>query len=98
MAYDPNWLQKERAKLYARQERELSHIEDKTKPRYHYSTMLCGRGWGGRNAPSIRIVMFPSIDALPTCRSCREKFLGSIGVTDINLATGYPNNQQLKTA
>lgn len=88
MAYDPNWLQKLRAKEFAKQERLLSHIEDKSKPAFNYSTMLCGRGWGAKGHPSITTVPYPSIDNLPTCRTCREKFLQSIGIEFNEI--GYP--------
>jgi hypothetical protein len=89
MAYDPNWLMKERAKRWKQQEKNLSHIEDKTRPHFTHSTMLCGKGWGAKGSPSITTVMFPSITSLPTCRTCREIFLNSIGV-EINNETGYP--------
>lgn len=79
MSYDPNWLQKEKAKKFAKQQRELSHIEDKNAPRFNYSTMLCGKGWGAKGHPSITTVRYPSINNLPTCSACREKFLTSIG-------------------
>jgi hypothetical protein len=91
MKYDPNWLQKERAKNWARQERQMSHVVDETKNADgRHSTMLCGRGWGAVGHPSITTVSFPSLTSLPTCRQCREKFLASIGVTNINPQTGYP--------
>jgi hypothetical protein len=87
--YDPNWLMKLKAKQYAEQERRLSHL-----PVDHSSrTMLCGRGWGAKGYPSIHVVMFPSVDNLPGCRSCREKYLESIGVEwDHN---GYPKYSEL---
>jgi len=86
-AYDPQWLMKLKAKNVAKQLKALSHIEDKSKPG-QYSTMLCGKGWGAKGSPSITTVMFPSIDNLPTCRTCREKYLTSIGAeVDDN---GYP--------
>lgn len=87
MKYDPNWLQKAKAKQVAKDLASLSHIEN-GKPHFGHSTMLCGKGWGAKGHPSITIVQFPSIDSLPTCRSCREKFLTSINVQfDSN---GYP--------
>lgn len=87
MTYDPNWLQKERAK---KANRPLSHIEDKSivKTQFEHSTMLCGQGWGAKGHVSITVVQFPSIDSLPTCRQCREKFLTSIGVPFNEI--GYP--------
>lgn len=88
MKYDPNWLVKEKAKQFAKQQRELSHIEDK----FNYSTMLCGKGWGAKGHPSITTVPFPSVDCLPTCRACREKFLTSIGIEFNEI--GYPKLKQ----
>ncbi|HMG89622.1 MAG TPA: hypothetical protein VK589_06170, partial [Chryseolinea sp.] len=57
-------------------------IEDKNAPKsqLEHSTMLCGKGWGAKGHPSITTVSFPSVSNLPTCRTCREKFLTSIGV------------------
>jgi len=80
MKYDPNWLQKERIKVINRQLSQLSHVEDPNAPKFQYSTMLCGKGWGAKGHPSITTVSFPSVSNLPTCRTCREKFLASIGV------------------
>lgn len=89
MNYDPNWLQKERAKNFARQERSLSHIWKETPGQY--PTALCGKGTGSFDAPAgIVSCAYPSLTNLPTCRQCREAFLKSIGVTEINQATGYP--------
>lgn len=87
--YDPFWLQKEKAKLWARQERALSHILIKRYEGEHYPSGMCGKGWGGNNSPSITQVQFPSVDNLPTCRQCRELFLKSIGV-EIDPSNGYP--------
>lgn len=88
MKYDPNWLMKERAKNWKRQEKALSHIEDTTKESFNHSTMLCGKGWGAKGHPSITLVSFPSLQNLPTCRQCREAFLTSLGV-ELN-EIGYP--------
>jgi hypothetical protein len=90
MAYDPNWLMKERAKNWARQEREMSHIldENQVKAGAHHPSAICGKGWGAKGHPSITTVMFPSVNNLPGCRQCREKFLTSIGVPFNE--TGYP--------
>lgn len=71
----------------------MSHIEDKSKPSFGHSTMLCGRGWGAKGHPSITIVQYPSVSALPGCRTCREMFLASIGVEFNEI--GYPLNQTL---
>lgn len=90
MSYDPNWLQKERMKNHKRQMANISHIEDKSRPSSAliHSTMLCGQGWGAKGHPSIRTVMYPSVDSLPSCRQCREIFLKSIGVEVDD--KGYP--------
>lgn len=89
--YDPNWLQKAKAKQINKQIKELSHLEDKNALREgtQRSRMLCGQGWGAKGAPSIRTVMFPSVDCLPTCRQCREKYLDSVNVTYC-ACCGYP--------
>lgn len=84
--YDPNWLTKLRAKNFARQERELSHLQDPNSKH-----MLCGNGFFN----GIRILDFPSLDALPGCRNCREIYLKSINV-EIDPKTGYPLNTPLK--
>jgi hypothetical protein len=88
MSYDPNWIMKEKAKRWKQQERQLSHIEDVNAPRFHYSTMLCGKGCGAKGSPSIMVVAYPSVTCLPTCRICREKYLTSIGV--VFDESGYP--------
>jgi hypothetical protein len=88
MKYDPNWLMKERAKHWARQEKALSHVFDPKTMHEQHPSALCGKGWGAKGHPSITTVSFPSVNALPSCRQCREKFLTSIGVEfDEN---GYP--------
>lgn len=88
--YDPNWLMKERAKHWARQERALSHILVERKEGVHYTPAICGQGWGAKGRPSILHVQFPSLSNLPTCRQCREIFLRSIGA-EIDSKTGYPS-------
>lgn len=66
-----------------------THIADPTKR----STMLCGRGYGAKGHPSITTISFPSVTSLPTCRTCREIFLASIGVeVDDN---GYPKTEKV---
>lgn len=89
--YDPFWLQKLKAKEYARQQRALSHILVERKEGVPHTPAICGQGWGAKGYPSITTVQFPSVDNLPTCRQCREKFLTSIGV-EFEPTTGYPKN------
>ena len=91
MSYDPNWLMKEKAKRWKQQERQLSHVFDPNTMSNQHPSALCGKGWGAKGSPSITTVSFPSIDSLPTCRTCREKYLTSIGVA-FNQETGYPDN------
>jgi len=81
--YDPNWLTKAKHKASIESESRLSHVLNDVG-----STGLCGRGFGAKGYPSITVIQFPSIDSLPTCRVCREKFLSSIGVEFDE--TGYP--------
>lgn len=68
---------------------ELSHIMDETKMNQPHPSAICGKGWGAKGHPSLTTVSFPSINALPTCRQCREIFLNKLGV-QINPQTGYP--------
>lgn len=87
MAYDPNWLMKAKAKNWAKQEAALSHIL--VKDNSQHPSAICGKGWGAKGHPSITHVQFPSINCLPSCYSCRTKFLESIGV-DYDVKTGQP--------
>jgi len=72
--YDPNWLNKAKAKNVSDALKSLSHVMAEGR------TALCGKGFGANGHPSIITIMFPSVTNLPTCRTCREKFLSSIGV------------------
>jgi hypothetical protein len=79
MAYDSNWLKKARAKEFARQERQLTHIQEGNT-----HTSICGKGFFA----GMLAVQYPSVTNLPGCRQCREKFLQQLGVEfDSN---GYP--------
>lgn len=86
--YDPNWLMKLQAKESARKEKALSHVSEPGQESGTRTRVLCGKGWGAKGYPSITLVCFPSINDLPSCRTCREKFLDSIGVAYDNV--GYP--------
>lgn len=84
MKYDPNWLNKLKAKKINEDLNSLSHLPKNSERR----TMLCGKGWGAKGHPSIITIMFPSVTNLPGCRTCREIFLTSINVQFDD--RGYP--------
>lgn len=70
MKYDPNWLQKAKAKKINADLKALSHIIGSD------GHAICGKGFFN----GISVIQFPSLVDLPGCRSCREKYLTSISV------------------
>jgi hypothetical protein len=55
MKYDPNWLQKEKAKKWAKQDEALTHVQNERD--IH---MLCGKGFYS----GINVVIFCSLTSL----------------------------------
>lgn len=87
--YDPNWLMKLKSKQWANEEKSLSHIL--VNDGSQHPPAICGKGWGAKGHPSITVCQFPSIDSLPSCYTCRVKFLESIEV-EYDVKTGQPNS------